>query len=345
MSAGENKAVGNLIVLCTAHANEIDDASRIEDFPVALLKEWKQRQLDEYDRLRSGWHLTDEDASEVGRSSFDTTIDLRDAVVSLGGEGGQAPGAGGGGGGAMGSGTTGGAGGLGGNIILEGAPVRAFGAGGGGVGAFGEGAIGGEGGGGGEFVQKWFNADDLPDTVTVTVGRGGRPVIGGDGGHGEDSSFGNFVHAPGGKGGKAGQMGNLPSRAGDPSEIAIVSALYANAAELRDGLLYILGGGWDTYALPAIPDLLSGFIAVIFEVDQTDTRRTFGLLFEFINPIGDVIYSTPIVLDVGEQGGRVPQILFFQANIEMVGTWSTRLSLEGAELLRLPLEMKASNGT
>ena len=46
--------------------------------------------------------------------------------------------------------------------------------GGGGAGAIGEGAIGGEGGGGGEFVGAMFSVKDLPPTIQIKVGLGGK---------------------------------------------------------------------------------------------------------------------------------------------------------------------------
>lgn len=71
--------------------------------------------------------------------------------------------------------------------------------------------IGGGGGGGGARTQMVFRADDLPNSVTVTVGAGGSAAGGGGsagggtaGTAGGNTTFGGFVTAYGGGGGKGG---------------------------------------------------------------------------------------------------------------------------------------------
>lgn len=91
--------------------------------------------------------------------------------------------------------------------------VDGAGAGGGGGGGFaGTGTTeiktGGGAGGGGARVIRTFRADDLPSTVTVTVGAGGVGGNGGSpgvsGGNGGNASFGAYLIAYGGGGGFGG---------------------------------------------------------------------------------------------------------------------------------------------
>lgn len=94
--------------------------------------------------------------------------------------------------------------------------VACVGAGGGGGSgrrdAAGTNRFGGGGGGGGAVVWRQVAADDLPATVTVTVGSGGTggagvavdATSGNPGNNGNDTSFGSLVIAKGGSGGGAG---------------------------------------------------------------------------------------------------------------------------------------------
>lgn len=267
MSEAENRSTSNLILLCLEHASEVDEHDRVAEFPVSLLREWKRGQLEDFDRLgHGGWNLSDAEVREVIESSFAPSFDLRGSVIRLGGDGGRAPAAGGGGGGVLGAFAAAGAGGKGGDLTLDGSPGEAPGAGGGGAGAVGP-AVGGEGGGGGEYVKRWFSADELPDVVEVKVGRGGQGVKGGDGLDGENTSFGELV-AQGGRGGRAGRMGEPVHQAGDHSAIRVSSAFFANAAELRDGLFHVRGGGWSTYTVRTLPGVLSGCVVLMLEVDR-----------------------------------------------------------------------------
>jgi hypothetical protein len=76
----------------------------------------------------------------------------------------------------------------------------------------GENRFGGGGGGGGAIVWRQIAAEDLPSTVTVTIGAGGiagsapsgTSSNGNAGGAGGDTSFGGFVIAKGGLGGGGG---------------------------------------------------------------------------------------------------------------------------------------------
>jgi len=235
MGADENRSVRNLLLLCLEHASEVDDQSRIDDFPAPLLRDWKANQLTEFDAIQQGWILSDEEADQVLRASS-STISIVNSTLQLGGLPGQAPGAGGSGGGAIG-------------------PY----------------ARGGDGGAGGEMVFGIFRTADLPDTVNVTVGAGGPGgTNGGDGQPGGDTSFGHFLVARGGKTGKGGGSPDEP--AGDPATLpARCTGLFlANYAELQNGLVNSLGGGWTWYGLPAFPGLVRGCVIFFVEPEQAD---------------------------------------------------------------------------
>jgi hypothetical protein len=70
MSEEENRAVGNLLLMCIPHSYEVDDPQRVRLYPKELLRSWKEQQLAEYDRTRAGWLPTDAEAEEVIRESY-----------------------------------------------------------------------------------------------------------------------------------------------------------------------------------------------------------------------------------------------------------------------------------
>lgn len=88
MPAEENRAVGNLVLLCIEHSYEIDDAP--DRFPAVMLREWKAAQIAEYDDLQRNWPISDDEATEilVASESFDalhapSTVELVRRVEAL----------------------------------------------------------------------------------------------------------------------------------------------------------------------------------------------------------------------------------------------------------------------
>jgi hypothetical protein len=67
MSAEENRADANLLLLCIEHSYEVDELPDL--YPAGLLREWKQAQLDEHEQAQRGWPLTDADAGRVLEAS------------------------------------------------------------------------------------------------------------------------------------------------------------------------------------------------------------------------------------------------------------------------------------
>ena len=80
MTAGENRADGNLVLLCIEHSYEVDEHH--DRFPAELLREWKQAQLDEYERARDGWRISDTEAGRVLQAS-DQEIERHHSVAGL----------------------------------------------------------------------------------------------------------------------------------------------------------------------------------------------------------------------------------------------------------------------
>jgi hypothetical protein len=229
MSGDENRAVANLLLLCLEHASEIDERSRIDDFPSTLLRQWKASQLAEFDAIGQGWILSDEEANQSLHDS--STISIVNSSIQLGGEAG-----------------------------------RAFGAGGGGGGTIGPHARGGDGGAGGEMVFGIFRTDELPDSVDITVGAGGLGGSdGGDGKPGGDTSFGHLLVA---KAGKGGGSGDEPARDKDTVAARCTGVFLANYIETHNGLVNCLSAGWTWYGMPEFPGIVRGSLVFFVEPEQ-----------------------------------------------------------------------------
>ena len=281
-SSEDNRSEDNLVIMCLKHASAIDDPKALSAYPAALLCDWKRSQIEDHQRRMSGWPLTEAMADDVVRISISNgDIDINGSTINLAGQGGQATGAGGGGGGAIGHGSRAGRGGDGGKMYtLDLSPADSFdggmdfsdldmpmqpGAGGGGAGAIGEGSIAGDGGSGGDMVSGRLEVEP-GDNLEIEIGEPGKGATlpgqhGIDGGDvviklkSPDGTLKRTIRAKAGAAAKAGRL---------PDDVAAISSadiadgfqvstlLLVNAAEIRDGLAYILGGGWSRYNVPAL---------------------------------------------------------------------------------------------
>lgn len=266
------------------------------------------------------------------------------ALVSLGGEGGKSLGAGGGGGGAFGSGALGGAGGPGGGIRWEGQPGKAPGAGGGGAGAIGEGAIGGEGGGGGELVSAIFSVKDLPPTIQIKVGLGGKGGEG-DGEDGEDSSFGNFLVAKGGKGGRAGRKGSNTRQVNedDLARGLRVCAIYlAEVVHFRHGMLDLLSGSWETWDTSNLPVDVQWPLVFTAAMTCVEPHASVEMFAVVTDPAGVEISRQAVVLHRGDASNVALRhgIVSLQFSIATAGIWLTTIESGRNVLSCLPIEVR-----
>ncbi|MBB6253136.1 hypothetical protein FHS74_003705 [Nitrospirillum iridis] len=359
-SAEDNRAQQNLILMCVEHAAQIDIPETLSAHPPERLREWKQRQLEQYDRVQQGWALDADMVREaIDASQSDTGVVISSSTVSLGGEGGKAPGAGGGGGGAVGRGARGGRGGDGGGHRIDSGnytlpwPVDrptqlgldelaglsvdfVPGVGGGGGGANGNDATGGDGGGGGEAVSAVIDLAEMRkdglDRVEVIVGKGG--VHGGDG---EDSILnfvtedGKVLKTIGASGGKAGGS-TLPEGATEITiadireNFRVTTFLIANAVEMRDGLLYLLGADWGNFRAACLPlDIVLPVVyALRWSACQWSEPR--GLFLSLIRPDGSEVRRQALVVPMAiSPGGCYRGFHSLNVRLDTEGIWTLRL--------------------
>jgi hypothetical protein len=88
MTADDNRAFDNLVLLCIEHSYEVDEHA--DRFPAELLRQWKTAQIAEYDSVQRSWPINDDEAAEVlfASESFDalhalTTVEVVRRVEAL----------------------------------------------------------------------------------------------------------------------------------------------------------------------------------------------------------------------------------------------------------------------
>lgn len=351
-TSDENRADANLVLMCTRHAGVIDDPANVKSYPEYKLLGLKNEQIEEHKKAINGWQLTDKMAEETLSKSFpDFKLTLTNSEVKLGGEGGRAPGSGGGGGGAFGPGARAGKGGKGGDIInlgdqfpdateilsddLKEAGRPAPGSGGSGADAVGPGAVGGDGGDGGDFLSAEIRTEK-GDIFEIEVGEGGRGAkfsgqhgqSGGDTVLVHKSEDGHIKRVYRAAGGKGARSGDLPSDWQPITEedlrngFQISTLLAANAIEFRDGLIFILGGGWSKYFVPVLPVDVAWPCVCKATWRSLETGVTRGLQLCLTDPSGREVSRIALELpDIGETRKDITWVRTFSAPIEQVGPW------------------------
>lgn len=285
-------------------------------------------------------------------------IDYDEApTLILGGQGGLAPGAGGGGGAALGSGAKGGDGGEGGRHIFVGKQGMAPGAGGGGIGVTGENSIGGQGGGGGDLVHAEIDSDELErlkqegfDHFEVRVGQGGQ-----SGTSGEDSII-NFVAADGtvlksivAKGGKGGAAAYIPrGRALEQRDIDcgfhIVSAMLAECAQVKHGLLNLLGAGWTNFNFQHSPFEANWPLALCIDSGTPASESILALELIVKDPNGFQSACTPFFIHpTAESINRQNIVIPVQFTGSTPGKWTISIISKQFCLLSLPIDILIHN--
>jgi hypothetical protein len=371
--------------MCPEHASTIDEPTNVDAYPVELLRKLKADQHEEYERLKQGWMLDTEMAQEVIRKSFSDAeaVVIENSTLHLGGEGGKAPGAGGGGGGAIGRGARAGRGGPGGGhridcgeytlpLAKEGEsnlpemkpqperidPEAQFypGAGGGGAGAIGDGAIAGDGGGGGEHVSAHIDIAELTkagfDHIEFTVGKGGR-----HGAHGEDTvvkfvtkdgTVLRTIRAQGGRSGSSYLPDGVVELSADDikSGFRITTFMAANAAEFRDGLVFVLGGDWDDFPVPHVPFETTWSLLCTARWHTLAEPAARGLFLSLIHPAGHEVSRVNLIIPAeAMQHLSCRWIQTIGATLDTEGAWTVRLHSGGLVLAEIDIRVRLQHAS
>lgn len=267
----------------------------------------------------------------------------------------------------MGPGATGGSGGPGGKIMDLGALNLAEiyenwqetingdtpGAGGGGGSGLGQDAKGGEGGGGGSAILSFLDWEHLKrigiHRARVRVGKGGK-----EGSDGQPSGFDlvddqdNVIismNAPGGV--KGGNLSRPAEKQTDAHHVEveeepkILCSIVGNSMEIRDGLLFLLGGGWVQYVCPHTPYQAVWPLGLQVVLLGVPPGGSLSLSVTIIDPEGKENCVSNITFVRGYTG-RLPVslgILPLAVCINMPGVWRVSVSSSSVELTSIPIEV------
>jgi len=224
------------------------------------------------------------------------------------------------------------------DVVLGGAGGAAHGAGGGGGGAIGPGARGGAGGNGGDLFQGTLEIAENCRALRVHIGEGGQGgTDGGTGAAGDDTVIE-------GVGDDGGVVKLLRIRGGGPGEGGAGRALVrwatlANSAEVRGGMLFILGGGWQRYQIGTLGEFCTFSVALV-----ADCVSTLGaqLQLTLSAPDGDIVLSGAQRLEAPT--GTQPIAFKLQVPFHTIGTWVVSLRDADEERYRLPFEVALTGG-
>ncbi|NEA36078.1 hypothetical protein [Streptomyces sp. SID13031] len=256
MTDEDRRAFGNLILLCLPHAEEVDLKALAAVYPVETLRRWKAVQL-QAPPAKSPELPEGLLERAVLLSMGDVLMDFRDATIDLGGKAALAPGAGGSGGGAIGPG-----------------------------------ARGGDGGPGGGHHTFAVTGLQVLGEVPIEIGQGGRFGVDGlPGEAGGHTRFGAVITPGGGRD----THSPFPEALAEIVTTSVSSALFANYAEMNNGLSYLIGAGWSSYEVVELPGPFRAALWVWVDVSWTDiepgTEIPIELIVELITPSKTATFS------------------------------------------------------
>ena len=243
------------------------------------------------------------------------------------------------------------------------------GAGGGGAGAIGDGAVAGDGGGGGEQVSAIIDINKLKELrqrgfhhAEVVVGQAGPGPrhLGEHGRAGEDTLI-KFVtrdgavlktiRTRGGQGGASGGASLPDGVAGlfdddvERGGFCITTLMPANAVEVRDSLVFVLGGNWASLQVPTIPSDARLHVVCTARWRTLEGATPRGIFLSLVNPAGREASSEALVVPAQSlQGGFCSWVSTIGATLDAEGAWTLRLHSGGYLLAHFDVQVSVAPG-
>jgi len=295
MSADENRAPENLVLLCRFHSATIDD---LEDhYSADELRSWKERA----ESPGSGVELSDDEVRAIGEVWISQPFHLQADTITLGG-------------------TLGGGGG-----------------------AIGAGAFGGRGGDIGQFPELRPAPRVAALCGQADLGKG--HIAGFDGQPGGPTAIwrenGEVLVAAGGGGG--GFVGSGMRSTDD--RLRVSSLLFANALDVRDGLVFALGGAWQHWTVGALPESVRLMVLVVIEAGNVAPGE-YTIHVDLHDPAGTRVSRATFPVVVEEAGAviRLPQVVALEAVWENPGRHALTVSSEVGELASVEVVVRPPQG-
>jgi hypothetical protein len=113
------------------------------------------------------------------------------------------------------------------------------------------------------------------------------------------------------------------------------TALLANAAEVREGLLYVLGGGIEQLWVGELPTEVGPTVVVSLSLEADEVGRPFSPHLRVTDPAGEALVDVEMPPALPERmPGAVDDVVLFP----MVFTVGMRVVREGAHALSLTVD-------
>jgi len=129
--------------------------------------------------------------------------------------------------------------------------------------------------------------------------------------------------------------------------VRAATAMLANAAEVREGLLYVLGGGIEQLWVSELPAEVAPTVVVSVELGAADLGRSFDPHLVVTDPAGEALVDVdmPPATPERELGGDDGAALFpmvFTIGMPVVreGVHRLQLLVDGAELASLRFSVR-----
>lgn len=104
--------------------------------------------------------------------------------------------------------------------------------------------------------------------------------------------------------------------------------ILTDAAQIADGKLFLIGGGWDTIGVNALPHRQKMAIALAIEVDWVETNERHALELEFATQDGELLVKVEGTFEMGRPPGisagqsqRVQLVLDAEIEFKDLGTY------------------------
>lgn len=125
------------------------------------------------------------------------------------------------------------------------------------------------------------------------------------------------------------------------------TAMLANAAEVREGLLYVLGGGIEQLWVSELPTEVAPTVVVSVELDAADLGRSFEPHLVVVDPAGDALVDVdmPPATPERELGGDdgtalFPMVFTIGMPVARQGVHRLQLLVDGVELASLRFSVR-----
>jgi len=140
----------------------------------------------------------------------------------------------------------------------------------------------------------------------------------------------------------------------DPDIISLDYLLVADAADVVNGKLYLLGGGWDRLKVPRLPGppAVPFAVAVGIDVPWSMANRKLGFSVDVVNAdAGEVVQLVGGAFEVGRPPGlragtpqRFQITVPAQPQFGAAGRYVIRCSVDGSELGHTAIEVSSAQG-